>query len=149
MARFFLKNCWAFLLVFAFAMSAQANVTLPGLIGDNMVLQRDVKLNLWGWADPGEKVVVSIQNKEYQAKADSKGCWETMIDPMEAGGPISITIKGNNEIIFIRNVSEPTLMAYKPKMDNKPFEDNGRNNCAPTGKFQVFSIGRTSFNSEN
>ena len=55
-----------FLLIFSFFIlhfSVNADVLLPKLISDGMVLQRDAKVNVWGWADPNEKVTVSIDDK--------------------------------------------------------------------------------------
>ena len=49
------------------------DVRLPGPISDNMVLQRDAKINLWGWAEPGELVRIAFHGVQVKAKADKNG----------------------------------------------------------------------------
>jgi sialate O-acetylesterase len=85
-----------------------ANVRLPKLVGDNMVLQRDAKLPIWGWADAGETVTITFQGKKYTTKPDSQGKWTATLPAMKAGGPYDMTIAGKNTInvknIFIGDV---------------------------------------------
>lgn len=78
--------------------SAQADVRLPKVIGDHMVLQQDASVPIWGWADADEKVTVTLGNAKATATACSKGMWKIKLDPMKAGGPHEITIQGNNTI---------------------------------------------------
>ncbi|MEQ9423494.1 MAG: sialate O-acetylesterase [Cyclobacteriaceae bacterium] len=77
---------------------AQADVTLAKIFGDNMVLQRDTVVTLWGWADPNEKIKISIGVNQYKAKAEKDGSWTIKIGPFQAGGPYELTVKGKNEI---------------------------------------------------
>lgn len=79
-------------------LAALADVKLPRLVRDSMVLQRDQKITIWGWADSGEKVTVSFLNKKYSAKTQSSGKWELSIGPLRAGGPHTMTITGKNKI---------------------------------------------------
>ncbi|MEI7837634.1 MAG: hypothetical protein WCK05_14640 [Planctomycetota bacterium] len=60
-----------------------ANVTLklPNVIGDNMVLQRDVPLPIWGWAAPGQKVSVVLAGANAEAIADDQGEWMVTLSP--------------------------------------------------------------------
>jgi sialate O-acetylesterase len=74
------------------------NIKLPVLISDGMVLQRNSKVNIWGWASPGEKVEVKFNNKIFRTVTDSKGNWKIILPPMNAGGPYSMILKGNNSI---------------------------------------------------
>ncbi|MBN2766011.1 MAG: sialate O-acetylesterase [Paludibacteraceae bacterium] len=95
-----------FLLIFSFFIlhfSLNADVVLPKLIADGMVLQRDTKVNVWGWADPNEKVIVSIDGKLYSTKADASGNWLLKLKKHKAGGPYTMLIEGKNKI-EIRNV---------------------------------------------
>lgn len=89
---------WVVVLALAVAASALADVKLPAVISNNMVLQRGVKARIWGTADPGEEVTVAIGAQKQTAKADGKGAWAVMLDAMEAGGPHEIAIKGKNSI---------------------------------------------------
>lgn len=90
-------------IISAFASSARADVKLPALVGDNMVIQRDVKARVWGWAAPGESVAISMSGKTAKATADAKGRWEVRIGPFEAGGPHEMIIAGKNRIV-IKNI---------------------------------------------
>lgn len=55
--------------------SAWAEVSLPRLVSDGMVLQRDQELTLWGWADPGESVQLTFRGSTYRSEADAEGHW--------------------------------------------------------------------------
>ena len=77
-----------------------ANVKLPKIFGNNMVLQRDVEIPVWGWAETGEKVTVIFQEQKVKTTADKEGKWMVRLGAEEAGGPFSMTIKGKSEIIL-------------------------------------------------
>ncbi len=77
---------------------ARADVRLPAIIGDNMVLQRAIDAPIWGWADPGEKVTVVLGSQSKTATADADGKWMVRLDSMKEGGPVSMTVSGNNAI---------------------------------------------------
>jgi sialate O-acetylesterase len=77
---------------------ALANVRLPKLIGDNMVLQRDTKITLWGWAEPGEKVTIYFHGDKLKAKTDKNGRWTTSAGPFAAGGPFGVVVAGKNQL---------------------------------------------------
>jgi sialate O-acetylesterase len=76
------------------------DVTLPYILSDNMVLQRDIPVSIWGWAKPGEKVTVAILKQKVSVKADAKGEWKAKLNPLPAGGPFEVTITGKNTIIL-------------------------------------------------
>ncbi|MFC3199402.1 sialate O-acetylesterase [Parapedobacter deserti] len=80
-----------------------ADVKLPRLISDGMVLQRGADLKIWGWASPGEAIKLEFAGKTYRMTADAGGNWRTTLPPMEAGGPYTMTIIGENEIV-LRNI---------------------------------------------
>lgn len=77
-----------------------AEVRLPRIIGSNMVLQRDQPVKIWGWADKGEKVLVSFLGQEAQTKTGKDGTWMVTLEPMEAGGPFEMEIKGKNTLVL-------------------------------------------------
>ncbi|CAA9286911.1 MAG: GH2 [uncultured Adhaeribacter sp.] len=77
---------------------SRATVRLPKLVSDNMVLQRNTKVPIWGWADAGENVTVQFNGKSYNAKPGPDGKWQVNIPPMPAGGPYDLTVKGQNTI---------------------------------------------------
>lgn len=85
------------------ASQAEAKIKLPAIIGDNMVLQRGQQNPLWGWAEPGEKVTVTVDGQTHSATADDKGKWTVKLEPLKVGGPYEIKIKGSDEVT-IKNV---------------------------------------------
>ncbi|MGY2132922.1 sialate O-acetylesterase [Hymenobacter sp. HD11105] len=89
------------LLLFALASPAWANIKLPALMTDNMVLQQKTTVALWGWADPGEAVTVtaSWQKAPQKATADAQGNWQVRIPTDKAGGPHIITFQGKNRLV--------------------------------------------------
>ncbi len=82
--------------------SVKANITLPNIFGDNMVLQRNSEVKIWGWANPKEeiKLVSGWNNQEYKTVANNQAKWELIIKTPEAGGPYTISIKGYNEVVL-------------------------------------------------
>jgi len=84
--------------IIVFCRPLPADVRLPALIGPNMVLQRDVQLPVWGWADAGEKVVVKIASQKKSTQTGPDGKWKLTLSPMKAGGPHHMVISGKNTI---------------------------------------------------
>ncbi|MCC9135575.1 sialate O-acetylesterase [Pontibacter silvestris] len=80
--------------------SLLANIKLPALLADHMVLQQQADVALWGWADPGETVEVigSWNNKKVKATADAQGNWQLKVSTSKAGGPYALSFKGKNEV---------------------------------------------------
>ena len=88
-------------------MSARADVKLPSIFSSHMVLQQKQADKVWGWAAPGEEVSVRLDGLptpnfrvEKTTKAGNDGKWTVALDPMSAGGPYTMTIKGENTIIL-------------------------------------------------
>jgi len=75
------------------------DVTLPAVIGNNMVLQRDVALPIWGWADCGEKVTVRLGKSVKTATADDDGNWKVTLPAMKCSAQAAtMTVSGKNRI---------------------------------------------------
>ncbi len=74
------------------AMSPVTAVELPAVIGDGMVLQRDVENLLWGTAEPATTVTVTFLKKKYTAVADDDGAWTIELPAVKYGGPYDLTI---------------------------------------------------------
>jgi len=86
------------------ASAASADVRLPAIVGENMMLQQKTAAPLWGWADPGETVTVAGSwGKKATAAADDKGKWKLCLPTPSHGGPYTVTISGKNEIT-LKNV---------------------------------------------
>jgi len=77
---------------------ASADVKLPALVGNDMVLQQAQPLKIWGWADPAEKVTVTLCGQTAEATADGQGQWLVTLQPLQAGGPFDMTITGKNTL---------------------------------------------------
>ncbi len=87
---------WCFV---SLTFSASADVRLPAIIGDNMILQQRMGVPIWGWANPGETVTVAGSwGKEVSATAGDNGKWKVCLNTPPYGGPYTLTIKGKNEI---------------------------------------------------
>jgi sialate O-acetylesterase len=93
-----MKRMLIILLLLHVVFAVEAQVKLPRLISNGMVLQRGVPLKIWGWAAPNEKISVSFVGKNFNTMADSNGDWAVMLPTQNAGGPFTMKIKGNNEI---------------------------------------------------
>jgi len=94
---------WALCALAALASAAMADVKLPPLIGDNMVLQRGIKATIWGTADQGEQVTVSIGSQKATATPGADGTWAVKLEPLDAGGPLELTVAGKNTLT-LKNV---------------------------------------------
>ena len=95
---YFLFTCTKLILLCT-VIPAWATVRLPQLVSDHMVLQRNRKINIWGWAAPGERVSIQINGKKENSVTGKDNRWMINIPAMEAGGPFTMIIKGKNEII--------------------------------------------------
>lgn len=91
--------------VFFISFSSQANITLPAVISDNMVLQQKDSVKIWGWASPAEKIFItpSWNNQTDSVIASGDARWEISIPTPAAGGPYTIHLKGQNTIT-LKNV---------------------------------------------
>lgn len=84
--------------LFLFSQRVFCEVRLPALISDGMVLQREAKVKIWGWADEGEKVRIDFNGKMYTTSTGPSGKWVVVLSEMKAGGPFSMSIKADNHI---------------------------------------------------
>ncbi|AMP99864.1 hypothetical protein AY601_2990 [Pedobacter cryoconitis] len=77
-----------------------SQITLPGIIADSMVLQREVPLKIWGWASAGEKVSISFNGKNVKTVTGPGGKWMAKLPAMKAGGPFKMKLIGKNTIVL-------------------------------------------------
>lgn len=82
------------------ASAAHAKVRTPAIFSSKMVLQRDLPVPVWGWADPGEEVTVTFRDQTQTTKADADGKWKVTLAPLSVGEPGTLTVKGSNTINF-------------------------------------------------
>ena len=87
--------CWM-----GFVSIANAEVKLPKIFSNSMVLQRDRAVPVWGWDNPGTEVTVSIGEASAKAKADATGKWTVQLPAMKAGGPYIVKVEGSSKVEF-------------------------------------------------
>jgi sialate O-acetylesterase len=125
-----------------------ADIRLPAVIGDNMMLQAGEKAPLWGWADPGETVYLSVSwhRMERRVSTDSDGKWMFKVKTPPAGGPYEITLAGKNTIalknILVGEVwvgSGQSNMQMSVQSSNNAKEEIA---AAKYPKIRLFSVAR-------
>ncbi len=78
-----------------------ADVKLPKIISDHMVLQKSDKAAIWGWAAPDEEVAVTLDTQSAKTKANAEGKWKVTLDLSKSGpGPFQMTVAGRNQIVI-------------------------------------------------
>jgi sialate O-acetylesterase len=82
-----LRPGFTFALLVCLVSSARADVRLPAIISDNMVLQQKMAAPIWGWADDGEEVKVTFRGKTTKTKAKN-GKWIVKLSRLSEGGPM-------------------------------------------------------------
>ena len=80
----------------AFTPALRAELVMPAVFSDHLVLQRDVEVPVWGWAAPGETITVELQAEKKTCTAGADGKWQVRLDRHPAGGPFEITIAGQD-----------------------------------------------------
>ncbi len=131
-------------LLFCAFFALRAEVRLPRLVSDHMLLQRDVPVRIWGQADPGEQVTVRFLAQNVRTQADTLGRWKVFLEPLRAGGPFTLTIEGTN-IITIQDVlvgevwvaSGQSNMAFSMRMLQKAEEEIAAANYPQMRLFHV------------
>jgi len=98
--------------------AARADVGVPRIFADRMVLQREAPVRVWGWAEPGEGVKVELAGRAAATTADAAGRWRVEIEPLAAGGPHVLAIEGKNKLAFQQVlVGEVWLCAGQSNME--------------------------------
>ncbi|HVG16587.1 MAG TPA: sialate O-acetylesterase, partial [Chitinophagaceae bacterium] len=96
-----------------------------------MILQRDAKPTIWGWAAAGEKITVRFNNKSYKTTTGNDGKWKVQLQPTKAGGPFAMDITGSNKItlkdILVGDVwlcTGQSNMVHQMKIHNVLYADD-------------------------
>lgn len=92
------------LLLLVAVLPAAAQLRLPAIMSDHMVIQRNEKIRFWGWADKGAKVTVAIAGNTASAKAGRDGRWSVELPQLPAGGPHTVTVKTKKETLTLNDV---------------------------------------------
>jgi sialate O-acetylesterase len=97
------RALWVFMVILfaANATNLRADVKMPAIFGDHMVLQQEATLPVWGKADAGEKVTVTVGGQTASATAGSDGKWLVKLPALPAGtAPLTVTVAGKNTLTF-------------------------------------------------
>lgn len=86
------------LVALALASLAHAAPRLPSIFADNMVLQRDMPVPVWGWADAAEKISVKVAGQSKTTTTDAQGNWSLKLDALQPGAPLEMTIAGKSRL---------------------------------------------------
>lgn len=133
-----------FLLTLLLAGIARAEVNLPSIFSDYMVVQRGSEVPVWGKASPGENVTVEIAGQRRSTTADEQGRWRVKFDPIESSKPLEMTVVGDNTITLREIVvGEVWLCAGQSNMQwpVRASLDAGRELAdADCGKIRLFQI---------
>ncbi|UCD50434.1 MAG: hypothetical protein JSW27_23280 [Phycisphaerales bacterium] len=137
-----------FLLGLLLPAASWADIRLPAIVGDNMMLQAGEEAPLWGWADPGETVYLSVSwhRMERRTTADADGKWTISVKTPPAGGPYEITLKGKNTIA-IKNVLVGEVWVCSGQSNMQWSVQNSANSeqeiaAAKYPKIRLFSVAR-------
>ena len=85
---------------FCLVQTVFAQISLPYIFSDNMVLQRGQKMPVWGFSSPNETIKVAFKKQLKETKANEKGEWMVYLNQEKAGGPYLLTVSGKNKITF-------------------------------------------------
>ena len=85
---------------FCLVQTVFAQISLPYIFSDNMVLQRGQKIPVWGFSSPNETIKVAFKKQLKETKANEKGEWMVYLNQEKAGGPYLLTVSGKNKITF-------------------------------------------------
>lgn len=90
--------CFAVAVALGLTGSVLADVRLAALFSDHAVFQQGVAVPVWGWADPGEEVAVSVAGQTKRAKAGPDGVWRVTLDALKPGAALALSAKGKNTV---------------------------------------------------
>ncbi|AYL95643.1 sialate O-acetylesterase [Mucilaginibacter celer] len=93
-----LKKLLSLIAIILTSFISRAEIRLPVIMSDGMVLQRNQKIKIWGWAAPSEHVTIQFRNRKFKTLASGDGKWLITLPPTEAGGPYTMDIDGSNHI---------------------------------------------------
>ncbi len=139
-----IAGAWAVAALLAGAGLAQADVKVPALFSDHMVLQQGIDAPVWGTADAGEEVTVSVAGQKATTKAGADGKWMVKLKPLAATESTEMTIAGKNTI-SIKDVaagevwiaSGQSNMEFVVRSSNMPADEKAQQNFPGVRHFAV------------
>ena len=125
-----------------------ADIRLPSVIGDNMVLQQGMQVPIWGWADPCEKITIKASwGGKWEATADANGNWMVKIEPGKTGGPYDLSLESVKNTIVLKNVlvGEVWVCSGQSNMEfmlNQAVNGRQEANEANYPQIRLFTVGK-------
>ena len=95
---------WILLGALLLSGTANAKLRLPAILGDHMVLQQAIPLDIWGWGTAGGQVAVSMDGHLASAEVSHRGEWKATLPALKAGGPYHLTVTEGKESIVLKDV---------------------------------------------
>jgi sialate O-acetylesterase len=135
-------------LVCGLTLQVAAKPVLPNLIGDHMVLQQGRPVAIWGWADIGEKITIILGSQTRSTITDAGGHWKVMLAPMTAGGPFTLSVRGNSTLV-VKDVMVGEVWVLSGQ-SNMAFKLNAAENAttairaADQPQIRLFTVARKS-----
>ena len=86
------------------ATTTESRPFVHSMFTDNMVVQRNRRVPVWGWTEPGRKVTVRLQDQQVTVRANARGKWLARLGPFRAGGPFTLEIAGSHQTVTLTNV---------------------------------------------
>jgi sialate O-acetylesterase len=127
---------------------AFAQLQLPSLITDHMVLQRDIPAHLWGWSAPGATVTVNFAGQTKATTADGFGRWSVHLDPLTASDqPRDLTVSDSKNTLTVHDVlvGEVWLCSGQSNMEFSMWNaNNSPQELAQSGHPQIRLFGLSS-----
>jgi len=113
-----MKKLLSVLTLLTIALMVQAQIRLPRFFSDGMVVQRDAKIPVWGWASPNENIIVAFNGKTAKTKADANGAWKLYLPAMKANDkPQDISINNGAKIIANVLIGDVFLCSGQSNME--------------------------------
>ena len=98
-----MKKLFLYLVTLLSSFSLSADIDLPQLFGNNMILQQKQKNTIWGWAKPGSKITVKASwGANETAKSNIEGQWKVFLDTPSHGTGHSLSISGDNDTVEVK-----------------------------------------------
>ncbi len=92
------------LLLMAFALGAMAQLRLPAIISDHMVIQRGEPVHVWGWAATGQKVTATLAGHKATVRTGKDGRWSLYLPAISAAGPHTLTVSAGKESLSVTDI---------------------------------------------
>ncbi len=135
------------LLVACSAFSVSAAIKLPAIFSDNMVIQRNSPVKIWGWSGKNSTVQIAFNGQSIKSRSDKKGFWSAELKPMNHGGPFEMKISSGNESIVLVNIlvgdvwlgSGQSNMEWAVRNSNNPEQEIAEGNYE---KIRLFTVAR-------